>query len=47
MARRYDRRTILKGTAAGATITLAGCLGDDGDDDDEEASGEGLGELFG
>ncbi|AGN01311.1 branched-chain amino acid ABC transporter periplasmic protein [Salinarchaeum sp. Harcht-Bsk1] len=40
MARRYDRRTILKGTAAGITITLAGCLGDDGgDDEDGDADG--------
>jgi len=39
MARRYDRRSILKGTAAGITITLAGCLGDDGGDDGDDGDG--------
>jgi ABC-type branched-subunit amino acid transport system substrate-binding protein len=34
MARRIDRRTVLKGTAAGLTVSFAGCIADDGGDGD-------------
>lgn len=37
MARRVDRRTVLKGTGAGLMAGLAGCLADGGDDEDEDS----------
>lgn len=36
MSREIDRRTVLAGTAAGLTATVAGCLADSDDDDGED-----------
>ncbi|WP_248517840.1 ABC transporter substrate-binding protein [Salinarchaeum laminariae] len=43
MARRIDRRTVLKGTGAGLTAAFAGCIADDGDDGDGDSDGDGDG----
>lgn len=41
MARRIDRRTVLKGTGAGLTAAFAGCIADDGGDGDDGDGDDG------